>query len=261
MPMIRIVLALLSLTSSIAEAAASQAEASEESPAALEERLPFKTLLSRSVAYVKRPAVVEWRKKTLYLQLELGQAIEYNNFSNLGYGLSLRFPSGDLVWKTSFLQVKVGDTGASKQVAKTPFQQEGRPSRFEWQNGVEMPLIEGIGQQLFTWMPPAQFVLSGVVQLNTYIYQGLDGGPMDSVKRLVAAQLSTGETQQLAASAPAAMRIHRSLHSLSGGLQWDHYYATDLSWTARFLYERPAGGTAGGLGGWYSFSLGAGYGF
>ena len=243
-----------------AETASPSQDKDPEVQPSLEERLPFKTLLERSVAYVKRPAIIEWRKKSLYLQAEVGQAIEYNNFSNTLYGLNLRFPGESMVFKTAFLQAHVGETEASRQVAKTPFQQTGRPSRFEWQNGLEIPVIEGIGQQLFTWMQPAQFVLSGVLQLNTYIYQGLDSDAKATFTRLVATKLSTKEARQLSERAPAAMRVQKSLHSVSAGLQWDHYYAAGIAWTARFLYERPAGGESAGLSGWYSFSLGVGYG-
>ncbi|MCX6127917.1 MAG: hypothetical protein NTX25_02490 [Proteobacteria bacterium] len=56
----------------------------------IEAQLPLETLLERSIAYVKRPALVEWRKSSVLIGLETGQSIEYNDFNGRSYGINLR---------------------------------------------------------------------------------------------------------------------------------------------------------------------------
>ena len=78
----------------------------------LETRLPIETFLERSVGYVRQPALVDWRKKSIILTTEFGQAIEYNNFSNKSFGLSLRFPAETFTYKANFSKIQVAGTDA-----------------------------------------------------------------------------------------------------------------------------------------------------
>ncbi len=234
---------------------------SSEKASILDQKVPLETLLERSIAYAKRPSIVEWRKKAIILNLEMGQFIEYNNFDSSSWGLNLRFPFESFLVKSAVLKVVTDATEASQQVAKTPFQQAGRPSRWEWQNGIEFPVLEGIGNQLFSFIPTSQCVLSAVAQLNLNIYPKIASSPMDMLKGLYQTRLSTDQIKSLQEDAPASMRILRSRHNLGVGLQWDNYYKSGMSWNTRFMYERPVISLDDKMTAWYSVMFGAGYAF
>ncbi|MCX6127918.1 MAG: hypothetical protein NTX25_02495 [Proteobacteria bacterium] len=143
--------------------------------------------------------------------------------------------------------------------AKTPFEQEGRPTRLEWQNGLEFPLVEGISQNLITIVPASEFVLSAVAQLNLYIYPELNHKPVQLLKDIVKFSMDESDRQILERSSPSAMRVHRGTHSMSLGLQWDNYYKSGFGWNMRFLYERPFLSSESHLSSWFSLALGVGY--
>ncbi|HYX32890.1 MAG TPA: hypothetical protein VE954_07230 [Oligoflexus sp.] len=239
---------------------ASTAQSSEKA-STLVQKVPLETLLERSIGYAKRPSVVEWRKKNLILNVEMGQFIEYNNFDTSSWGFNLRFPSESFLVKSAVLKVETEATEASQQIAKTPFQQAGRPSRWEWQNGIEFPVLEGIGNQLFSFIPTSQCVLSAVAQLNLNIYPKIASSPMDMLKGLYQTRLSADEIRRLQEDAPASMRILRSRHNVGVGLQWDNYYKSGISWNTRFMYERPVTSLDDKMKAWYSVTFGAGYAF
>ncbi|WP_141733977.1 hypothetical protein [Oligoflexus tunisiensis] len=227
--------------------------------AAADRKVPLESLIDRSIAYVKRPSIVEWRKRPFILNIELGQFIEYNNFESSYGGIALRLPSDSFVVKSTLVDVKTYESEASRQIGKTPFQQTGRPSRLEWQNGIEVPILEGIGNPMVSWVPASQFVLSSVAQVNSHLYSNAVEDPVELFTRFHRLNLSDDELRRLQEHAPPSMRILRSRHSLGFGLQWDNYYRSGINWNTRFLYEMPMASPDRKLKAWYSLTLGVGY--
>ena len=237
------------------KAEAERTTAEEKSPPIGSRKVPLDALINRSVGIVKRPAVLDWRASPIIVSLQVGQPVEYNNFDATQFNLDLRFPGASFSYRLGLSNVRVKDTKASLQLAQGPYFQSGRPSHIELQNALETPLIEGIGSQLWSWMPTTQFVLSGVLQLNSAIY----GNGLSGFKNLKNIQFNDDELEQQKSHAPEGMRISRFRHDIAFGLQWDNYYRTRVFWNFRALGHKSIAAAPEDLKGWLSFSLGAGY--
>lgn len=218
--------------------------------------LPLSTLFARSQGLVQRPALFEWRRSDLILGLQLGQPIEYNNFNARHSGLDLRLPADAFLYRSSFVSVEVKSTAASRDLDRLPFLQAGRPSRFEWQNALELPLSEGIASPFMRWIPLSEYVLSGVLQLSTALY---GKNPLASLGEIFSTRLSSKERDELEASSPESMRISEARHDLGFGMQWDTYFKPGINVNLRLLYHLSPLADEGELRYWLSFSMGLGY--
>lgn len=225
-----------------------------------ENLLPIEAMTARSIGLVKRSAVFEWRESSVIVDFNFGQPIEYNNFNSKTFGLDLRFPQSSSYIRLGISKTIVTDSKTSRDLRATPYYQAGRATRWELSPAFELTIHEGIGNQLFSVIPPSQFVLAAVLEFNIAFYKTND--PL-FIKRVASTRISGDEEESGYSGAPQSLKLSRARHDLGVGLQWDNYFASGFKWNYRALFHyAPLAGSHGSeLKHWISFAIGAGYAF
>ena len=216
-----------------------------------------------TIGEVQRSSVFEWRKKTLHLSLQLGQVVEFNNYDSLRIAVLGRLPLEESVLQCGIGHVQVKGTASSKELAKTPFRQMSRPSRWEVFAGWELPLAEGVSNQIISWLNPAQIVFSFETQLRAFIYPDLIESSSDFEKQissLFSPKLSDSEVDELVKASPEGMSIEKSKLSLLTGLRFDYYTENGINFNTSFDLHLPVFIVEKeGLGYLWEVSIGAGF--
>jgi hypothetical protein len=224
----------------------------------IERPIPLETLSTRSIGLVKRSAIYEWRKAAMIIDLQVGQPVEYNNFNSRSWHLELCFPQTSSYLRIGFHRTIVNDSKTSRELRETPYYQAGRASRWELSPAIAIPIQEGIGNQLFELVPPSQFVLAAVAELNFTFYQAND--PL-LIKKVIKTRLSGEEKREGTEHAPQSMKLSGARHDVGIGLQWDNYFSTGVKWDYRALFHIAPLAKKDELRYWWSFVFGVGYGF
>lgn len=204
-------------------------------------RLPYEQLVERAVGSVSRPVRFDWRKKSIHLGAVVAQPIEFNNFNSFRLGGLARFPTGDVLLSVGVGYVWTFGTEASDQLSLTPYLQSGRPSRFEVDFGVDVPVAEGIVTLWPAFFPALELVFSACVQLRYLFYpNSYDGiGVGDALLGALSPQLSDRELNNLLDDRLPGMGVDQQRYHLLAGFSTDIYLEAGLFIAPKVLFEVP----------------------
>lgn len=236
-----------------------------QTPMPFEEfRMPFETLLGRSIGQTSRAVRFDWRRSTLGVAAHGSQLSELNTFRSGRFGLSLRTPVGDLMGELGLSYVQTRSTNSSRALAQTPFRQAGRPSRLELDLSASFPLAEGVVTALPAFVPPMEMVFSVTGSWRYAYYRGSQAG-FGFGRRLgtlFRPALTDEELQNLEARRLGGMEIDRSRMALMVGFSNDIYFSSGVFVTPRAMLNVPLGAlTDTNLGFWWEIGLSAGWAF
>jgi len=201
--------------------------------------VPIGQLLPQIMGFAERPAVHRWRKSTITIRPMIGQISEQNNFNSSHLGLLLDFPGDSFSFQLGFRKIDVTDSFSSRQLALTPFKQPGHAARKEIQIGMKMPLIEGIGSQIYDIIPQSQFVFHGLARLNWHLYPKAwqDEDFTDILQGLFKTEIGGSEYRSIQESSPSALLPSRSRHSIGAGFAVEQYYPIAGGTAFHFSFE------------------------
>jgi hypothetical protein len=222
---------------------------------ALSERL----LSERSIGVASRAVRFDWRQRSAAVGLMGSQLFELNNFKSARYGVFARMPLSGWMGELSLTRVQSWGSPSSEKLALTPYRQLGRPSRFELDANLAIPLVEGVGTARPGFMPSTQFVLSAVGSLRYLFYpEVLDGASFTQVARsFIAPRLSGRELRKLEGARLDGMQIDRARFNALAGLNLDVYFGSGAFVTWRSLVALPITGSE--IYWWWEATLGAGW--
>ncbi|MDX2020577.1 MAG: hypothetical protein SF187_10070 [Deltaproteobacteria bacterium] len=227
-------------------------------------RVPFDTLSQRllserSIGVASRAVRFDWRQKSVGVGLIGSQLFELNNFKSARYGLFARMPLSGWMGELSITRVQTWGSPSSDKLALTPYRQLGRPSRFELDASLAIPLVEGVGTARPGFMPSTQLVLSAVGCLRYLFYpEVLDGASVTQVARsFIAPRLSSRELRELEDARLGGMQIDRGRFNALAGLNLDIYFGSGGFVTWRSLVALPITGSE--IYWWWEATVGAGW--
>jgi hypothetical protein len=152
---------------------------------------------------------------------------------------------------------------ASDKLALTPYRQAGRPSRFEFNFDLGLPLAEGVATPRLSFIPAAEVVLSLNAGFRYLFYWGQFSGMSfgDGAKAVFSPVFTDQEIQNLDGDRLPAMQIDRGRYNLLAGLSADVYFHSGAFFSPRVMVVVPVlGGLAkSGLGWWFEMSLSLGW--
>lgn len=264
MILLKRVLQLLLLLPVFAYAADEEAPSDDAAKTVSEAREPFASLVDQVIGDAFRPLVFDWRRKSLLLSLQAGQIAELNNFESRRYGLELTFPTSSMLVGFTFARVETSATSSSRLIARTPYRQAGRPSRFEFDTGIAIPLAEGIVTQRFNFIPAAHLLLTATGKMRYLYYPDSGKGytGQQAVTRLFSKMLSNKEQENIEKHRLEGMKLDRARYNALAGVRIEMFFRSGL-----FLYNQTQlnipyqFNDEDGLGAWWDLSLGFGYGF
>ncbi len=221
----------------------------------MSERLLSETM----IGVASRPVRFDWRQKSVALGFVASQLLELNNFKTARYGLFARRPLGGWMGEMSLTRASTWGSPSTEKLARTPYRQVGRPSRFEMDVNLAYPLAEGVATARPGLFPATQLVLSAVAGLRYLFYpEVLRSATFGQVVRsFVAPRLSSRELRELESSRPEAMQIDRGRFNVLSGLNLDVYFGSGGLVSTRTLVAVPIAGSD--LGWWWELSLAAGW--
>lgn len=244
-----------------ATATATQAETPELSRF----RLPWELLIDRTVGTASKPVRFDWRKTDLQLAIFGAQPAEFNNYNTFRAGLLARIPTKTLMFELGFSYAWVWGTESSRQLALTPFRQPGRPSRFELDFSVGVPLAEGVVTAWPGFFPAAQLVFSAYFNLRYLIYPGGFSGMKfrDILGASFSPKITDSEVENLDDRRLPGMEVDTQRYALSAGLGTDIYFDFGVFVAPRILIGIPlfAAVAESKMRMSLEFSLAAGYAF
>jgi len=151
---------------------------------------------------------------------------------------------------------------SSDILARTPYRQPGRPSRFEFDLGVGYPLAEGVVTAWPGFFPATELVLSATAGFRYLYYPGaLHGAKFTQAARAVfSPSLTDREQGNLDSKRPPGMAVDPGRYGVLLGLATDIYFHNGLFATPRVLAAVPllSAMTQTHLGYWWELSLGLG---
>lgn len=232
-----------SLVALCALAAVPEASTSSAAPA-LElgrYRMPYDALVDRTIGKSARAVGFDWRKTTAHVGLVANQPAEFNNFHSFRLGLIGRVPSDTLIFELSVSYVWVWGTESSEQLALTPFRQPGRPSRFELDFLVGLPLAEGVVTAWPSWFPATELVLSAYFDFRYLIYPGAFSGFgfRDTLTALFDPRIGDEEIANLEEDRLPGMEIDTQRYGFYAGLGTDIYFDFGLFVSPRVMFNIP----------------------
>ena len=222
-------------------------------------------MLSLVIGFAERPALHAWRKSSLTIRPIMGQISEQNNFDSYHFGLVVDVPSDSFSFQIGLRKVEVSDTPSSRQLALTPFKQAGHANRYDIISGVKLPLVEGVGSQLYDWIPQSQFVFQGIARVNWHLHPNEWKGEsfQNVLQGLFQTKVGSREYQKMQESNPAALLPSRSRHSLGAGFVVEQYFpesggtAFHCSFEVLTLIDLYSDETTPSR--WMEYNLGVGY--
>ncbi|MBI5543499.1 MAG: hypothetical protein HY901_06390 [Deltaproteobacteria bacterium] len=236
----------------------------EAAPPPLERyRTPWEALSERLIGTASRAVRFDWRQKTLGLGLLGGPLLELNNFSSAQAGAFVRVPLGVVMGDLAITRVFTWGSQSTDQLALTPYRQAGRPSRFDLDFNVALPLAEGVVTARPGFFPPTELVFSLDAGLRYSFYPGGFGGMGfgDVVKALFSPGLSDQERANLEDERLPGMEVDAARYNLLVGGSLDIYFQSGGFIAPRVMVAVPvlSGLSKSGLGWWWELTLGLGW--
>ncbi len=223
--------------------------------------VPIEDAVRTVLGTTSRPVVFDWRRSSGLLQGEISQPVELNNFESRRLTAAVRWPLESGTATTSLSHVSTQGTEATETIARTPYLQTGRPSRWELGLGYDFAFAEGIVTMLPSFLPEAEMVFSISGEMRYLFYPGAwkenKGGQKFS--SLFKTEINSTERAWLDSRKPAGMRIDPTrLDFLLGG-RLDLFFKPGLFLSPSALIALPFLRAKGGLGLWWSLGVGVGY--
>lgn len=204
-------------------------------------RMPYDALVDRTIGKSARAVGFDWRKTTAHAAVLLNQPVEFNNFQGFRLGLMARIPGDTLIYEVGLSYVWVWGTQSSEQLALTPFRQPGRPSRFEIDFLVGLPLAEGVVTAWPAWFPAAELVFSAYFDFRYMIYPGAFSGlrARETLAALFNPKIGEDEIANLDDQRAPGMEIDTQRYGFYAGLGTDIYFDFGLFVSPRVMFTVP----------------------
>ncbi len=246
------------------EAGAPVASGPESVDTSLEDfRTPIDALNERMIGAASKSVRFDWRKSTVGFGLVGSELLERNNFGSTRLGGLVRKPFGTLMGEVAITRAFTWGTDSTEKLARTPFRQYGRPSRWELDVNLGYPIAEGVVTAFPGWFPATELVFSANAGFRYLFYPGAMGGMkfQDVATSVLAPRLSDHELSYLEGSRPAGMQIDSARYGLLAGLSVDLYFGSGGFLSPRAMMALPllSSATGTGLGLWWELSLGLGW--
>ncbi|MHB8874298.1 MAG: hypothetical protein ACYC8T_11475, partial [Myxococcaceae bacterium] len=226
-------------------------------------RTAFEALTERAIGKASRPVRYDWRKSTAGFGLIGSQLNELNNFYSVRYGLFLRTPSSGLMIELATTRVETWSTDSSDKLAMTPYRQYGRPSHWELDVNVGIPLAEGVVTAWPGFFPAVELVVNATVGFRYLLYTDAFGGAgfWDVAGAIFAPRLTDLEQRNLGGRRPPGMQVDDGRYGILAGLTTDLYFQSGLFVFPRAMVAVPLlnGATQTHLGFWWELSVGVGW--
>lgn len=203
----------------------------------------------------------DWRNSPLMLSAYASEIVERNNFSSYRSGILLRKAAGDAIIELNLSGVTTLPTMSSELLSLTPYQQSGRPSRFEFEVNGGYPLAEGVMTPIWTWLPPTQLVWMSYVGFRYALYPTL---LVDHWQTLFMPSISDAERRTLAPMTLPGMHVDSARFQVMVGSSLDIYVVPGVFVTPRAMMAIPIGIdllTGSELGFWWEWGMAFGYAF
>jgi hypothetical protein len=229
------------------------------------ERSTVDALIERAVGKTSRAVRYDWRRGTAQVGIIGALPIELNNFDALRAGIFGRLPTDYLMLELALSYVWVSGSTATESLALTPYRQPARPSHFELDISVGVPLAEGVITPMPGALPAAQLVLKGEGQLRSLMYPGSLAGFdfLEGARAVVRRKLTEEEIANLEDARLPGMQIDPARYSMWGGFSTDIYFASGFFFSQKVLVAIPllAGPTDTELFFGFELSLSTGFAF
>jgi hypothetical protein len=226
---------------------------------------PLQALSDEIISESYLESAFQWRKKSILASAELGQPIELNNFTSNRFGLLAEFPTGSILVGGEFAYVITRSSASSLLLEETPIRQAGRPSRFEAGAIIEVPLAEGLANQVLSILPAAQMLWSLQIRMRKIYYDGMykNQKGLALVREIFSASMSESSRENLKPLRLPGMNIAQNTLDLLIGLKSTVFHKSGFFVSPSFLISPPlwAGDKSKSLGFWWEMAIGCGYAF
>ncbi len=226
-------------------------------------RTPLDALAERMIGTASRAVRFDWRQSSFGVGLVGSDLLELNNFTSFRAGLAGRTPLGGLMGELALTRVFTDGSASTEKLALTPYRQSGRPSRFELDFNLALPLFEGVSTPRPGFFPATELVFSLNAGFRYLYYWGQMSGMkwQDVAGALMSPRLTDKELQNIEGDRLPGMQIDGARYNLLGGLSFDVYFQSGLYLEPRVLVAIPvfSGFATTGLGWWWELNLGLGW--
>jgi len=224
---------------------------------------PVEEIVRTVLGTATRPVAFAWRKAEVILTGEYAGLVEYNNFESHRLGLVSRWPGEMGTFDASIAHVTTSGTQATHTLARTPYLQTGRPSRWELGLGYSFALAEGVVTWAPSFLPQSQMVFSVAGEMRYLFYtdawKAQKGGK--KFTSLLKTEVNGTGKAALDKTKPEGMRVDPSLLDFLVGPRLDVYVRPGIVVSPTVKIALPLLRAQGGLGLWWLASLEAGYAF
>jgi hypothetical protein len=229
-------------------------------------RASIEELNERMIGSASQSVRYNWRKMNAGVAFALSSLLELNNFGSSRMGVAVRRPVWFLMGEVALTRVSTWGTDSSEKLSLTPYRQFARPSRFELDVNLAMPLAEGVVTAWPSFFPATQLVFSANAGFRYAVYPGSFGGLsfLETTTALIAPHLSPREIANLEPDRVPGMQIDTARYGVLVGLSVDVYFHQGLFLSPRAMINVPLlhGFQArGGLGWFWELSCGLGWAF
>lgn len=226
-------------------------------------RAPWEALGEKMIGTTSRAVRFDWRRKTAGIGLLGGQLLELNDFNSALAGLFVRIPFSGLTADVALTRVFTWGSSSTDLLALTPYRQAARPSRFELDANLGVPLFEGVSTARFRWIPATELVFSLQAGIRYLYYwdsmSGMDAGEV--AKALFSPRLTEQELRNLEKDRLPGMKVDGSRYQLLVGFAFDIYFQSGGFIAPRVMARLPvlSGAAESNLGLWWELTLGLGW--
>ncbi len=225
-------------------------------------RVPFDTLVDRTIGTTSVPVKFNWRESKVQLAGELTYLAELNNFNGMRVGGLVRKPTGGTMLELGVTYAESWESPTSRLLALTPYRQAGHPDRMEIDLTVGIPVAEGVVTAAPKFFPASQLVFNVYGGLRYILYPtGFAGLSRTQVlESIIAPTMSTEEVDNLDDSRLPGMKIDPGRYGVMLGLGNDLYFKSGFFVSPRFMLAVPllAPATQSELFLWADLSLAVG---
>jgi hypothetical protein len=204
-------------------------------------RTPFPVLAERAIGTASKPVAFDWRRTDVHVAATGDQLFELNNFNSLRAGGMLRIPSSGVIYEIGMAHVWVWDTPSSQLLALTPYRQPGRPSRFELDLTLGLPVAEGVVTWFPRFFPAAEMVFNVYGGLRYVVYpQGYAHLKFGQVaKSILSPSLSDDEIENLDDHRLDSMEVDPGRYGIVVGFGNDLYFRSGVFVSPRMMFSVP----------------------
>ena len=204
-------------------------------------RTPLEVLMERAIGRTSRRIRYDWRRSTVQVGGTVALPAELNSFDSIRSGVTFRMPYDGLLLEAGVSRVWVAGSTSTERLALTPYRQPGRPDRYELDFALAYPLAEGIVTAFPAFVPATELVFNAYAHFRYLIYPAAfaDLSTKDTLKALVAGQLSERELSNLEEHRLPGMELDPGRYGLLVGLGNDLYFQSGLFISPRILVGIP----------------------